>query len=135
MSVPGDKPVRMWPHASDVTRDTPTVSVAKSLRPGNFKNVIRNILYPFAMSDPRCSVSSTDRPHDSKVGRGTEIRRCRFPDHRVRGPRDAWNFEGPRPAELERYAVPDQLPVRSQRSRTEHDRHRVHQARMRAVQR
>src|SRR5262249_49943671 len=80
MSVPGDKPVCMWPHAPDVTCDMPTVSAAKSLRPGNFKNVIPNILYPFAMSDTRCSVSSTDRPHDSEVGRGPEIRRCRFAD-------------------------------------------------------
>jgi hypothetical protein len=32
------------------------------VRPGNFKIVIQNIWYLFAMSDTRCSVSNTDRP-------------------------------------------------------------------------
>ncbi|CAM4277600.1 hypothetical protein MB901379_01445 [Mycobacterium basiliense] len=30
-------------------------------RPGNFRNVIQNILYLFSLSPPRCSVSSTGR--------------------------------------------------------------------------
>ena len=59
LSVGGDTP-------SDVTCDTPSVATAKSLRPGNFKNVIQNIWYPFAMSDTRCSVSNTDRPPRSR---------------------------------------------------------------------
>src|ERR1700742_41362 len=95
LCVPGDT-------YSGVTRDTPGVSVAQSLRPGNFKNVIPNMLYPFAMSDTRCSVSNTDRPPrylylpgsagaQKSGGVGSPAHRCAAPDAR--------NFEGPRAAE------------------------------------
>ena len=47
---------------SGVMCDTPKGLSVKRLRPGNFKNVIQNIWYPFAMSDTRCSVPNTDRP-------------------------------------------------------------------------
>src|SRR5689334_6363769 len=94
--------------------DTPGVLTPECLRPGNFKNVIQNILYPFAMSDTRCSVSNTDRPPPVHVppgsagghksgGVGSQTAGRTAPD--------AWNFEGPRVAEPQRDAVPQQLPV------------------------
>src|SRR5436853_1569257 len=60
-------------------------------------------------------------------GVGSQTRRAVAPD--------TWNFEGPRVAETQRDAVPDRLPVRPQRSRTEDDRHRLQQALILAVQR
>src|SRR6478752_7139140 len=100
--------------ASDVTCDTPGVSTAGTLRPGNFKNVIQNIWYPFAMSDTMCSVSNTDRPHRYMYLQGRPEATnpaVSVPGTPGRAAPDAWNFEGPRVAEPQRDAVPQQLPV------------------------
>jgi hypothetical protein len=43
VSVAGGKPADEVRHAWGVTRDTPEKTLVQGLRPGNFKNVIRNI--------------------------------------------------------------------------------------------
>src|SRR3954452_5937018 len=104
MSVPDGRSSRAERHTQNVTSATPEERRAEGLRPGNSKNVIQNILYAFSMSDTRCSVSNTDRPPRSEVDRSQEIRKRRFSDAPGKAAPDAWNFEGPRAAELQRYA-------------------------------
>ncbi|SKU75772.1 Uncharacterised protein [Mycobacteroides abscessus subsp. abscessus] len=57
-----------WPRAR--TRrpgDTPGFVGLEVSRPGNFMNVVQNILYEFRLSDTRCSVWNTERPGTNPV--------------------------------------------------------------------
>ena len=51
--------------------DTPMRHARQGSLPGNFRNVIQNILYLFVLSPPRCSVSRTGRSQDHQVSTGS----------------------------------------------------------------
>jgi hypothetical protein len=67
LSVAGDIPVRMGAFDTVVIYDTPNFRRRQGLLPGNFKIVIRNILYLQILSATRCSVSSTGRSQDHQA--------------------------------------------------------------------
>ncbi|BBY79366.1 hypothetical protein MPUL_05240 [Mycolicibacterium pulveris] len=85
------------------------------LRPGNFKNVIQNIWYLFAMSDTRCSVSGTDRPprytYRSGSAGAPESGAIGIPTARRGRTGQPGIAEVCGPLKPQRHVVPDELPV------------------------